>query len=87
MSYENKLEIVLEALRSHIRKVQDAWRNEIKNRCVNAEAYGRDNESKTTVVDEICKRTIGAIALDFPGTYCKNMDDSIRREIELAIHS
>lgn len=87
MEYEDRLGIVQEALSGHIEKVQGVWKNEIANRCVNASIYGRTNEDKETVVDDICSKTIGWLASEFPRIYCKSMDDSIRQEIKLAIRS
>ena len=87
MEYEDRFEDVRGALSRHIEKMQGAWKNEIANRCVNASIYGRANEDKETVVDDICSKTIGWLASEFPRIYCKSMDDSIRQEIKLAIRS
>lgn len=88
MTYKDKLEIVLEALKERINKtLRDTWKTEITNRCKIASAVGRNNEDVTAVVDEICNRTIGSLASDFPGVYCKTMDECICHEINLAIRS
>ena len=88
MTYEDKSQIVMEALKNRISKnLRDIWKNEIKNRCKIASAYGQDNEDAMTVVDEICSRTIGSLASDFPGVYCKSMDACICEEIKSAIRS
>lgn len=88
MSYDDKLEIVMKALTDRINKnLRDIWKNEIKNRCKITSAYGQGNEDAMTVVDEICSRTIGSLASDFPGVYCKSMDACICEEIKSAIRS
>lgn len=87
MEYEDRFEDVRGALSRHIEKMQGAWKNEIANRCVNASIYGRANEDKETVIDDICRKTIGWLASELPKTYSERMDDCIRHEIKLAIRS
>ena len=87
MEYKDRLGIVREMLSGHIEKVQGIWKNEIANRCVNASIYGRANEDKAKVIDDICSKTIGWIASELPGTYCESMDECIRHEVNLAIRS
>lgn len=87
MEYEDRLGIVQEALSGHIGKMQGAWKTEIANRCANANIYGRTNEDKETVIDDICSKTIGWLASELPRTYSEDMDDCIRHEIKLAICS
>ena len=87
MEYEDRFEDVRGALSRHIEKMQGAWKNEIANRCVNASIYGRANEDKETVIDDICRKTIGWLASELPETYSERMDDCIRHEIKLAIRS
>lgn len=87
MEYEDRLDDVRDALRRHIEKMQGAWKTEIANRCANANIYGRTNEDKETVIDDICSKTIDWLASELPRTYGEDMDDCIRHEIKLAIRA